>query len=674
MRHFILVWVVFLMGSGGVLGQEVKMLMGPPNGEEIGLKVCPYDTSASAVVLQEFGVFLPHVNEAVGFIEATLEIHRRIKIFKKEGYKAGNVEIEYYDGSKGSGEEVKFIQGATYNVDANGNSRVTKLEEKNIFDEKVSKRHRYHIIKFALPELEEGSVIEYSYTINSPLSVNSRRHWAFQSWIPKLWSQYQMIFGAGFDYQTITNVKKAFTVNKICEGIDRRMNAINETYSIERHEMTCHVWAMHDIPAFKEEEYMTASGEFSDNLDFQLKKLYCKGVAPKTYLSDYPTFVRDMLDDVDYGRYIKRTGAVKEIVKEILTLASPKNKMDSIGAIRDWVAKKIYSDNEGALYADISPKDLLEKKRGNSTSINLMLIAMLREAGLEANPVLLGTRSYDKPNAFYPFRNKFNYTLAAVKVDTGDLLVDGVYSQMPLGMVPFETLNGGGLLMEVKTNNSRWIPLKNSMKLISVRMGEFEILPEGILKGSIESQVRNYDAVRGRSLIAEKGKEAYIQKEYGVLATTGKIDEQEVGGVDNLAAPLRSKVVLHTADFMQVNGDLIYVNPLLAYGQMRNPFKLEDRTYPVDFGYPSDEQVTLSFTIPEGYVVEDMPKSARHLYGIDGSIKFDYLVEMTGRVFKVTSKFSIKRAVFEPGEYKDLKAFYTQVVGKSGEQLVLKKK
>jgi hypothetical protein len=52
-------------------------------------------------------------------------------------------------------------------------------------------------------------------------------------------------------------------------------------------------------------------------------------------------------------------------------------------------------------------------KTGNVAEINLMLTAMLRYAGLNANPVLVSTRS--NGIAMFPNRTAFNYVIAAVE-------------------------------------------------------------------------------------------------------------------------------------------------------------------------------------------------------------------------------------------------------------------
>jgi hypothetical protein len=58
-------------------------------------------------------------------------------------------------------------------------------------------------------------------------------------------------------------------------------------------------------------------------------------------------------------------------------------------------------------------KKAYKDKTGNVAEINLMLTAMLRYAGLNANPVLVSTRS--NGIAIFPNRTAFNYVIAAVE-------------------------------------------------------------------------------------------------------------------------------------------------------------------------------------------------------------------------------------------------------------------
>ncbi len=110
----------------------------------------------------------------------------------------------------------------------------------------------------------------------------------------------------------------------------------------------------------------------------------------------------------------------------------------------------------------------------------------------------------------------------------------------------------------------------------------------------------------------------------------------------------------------------------VCFSQVNNPFKQELRSFPVDFGYGSEKIYTCSFTLPAGYKIEEMP--ARLLLELPGKGgMFAYEVAQQGDQLKVISKISLNKAVYSIEEYGALREFYSKIVAKQAEQIVLKK-
>src|SRR5690606_2867036 len=81
-----------------------------------------------------------------------------------EGFDYATSDVQLY--KSGSDEEKESgLKAATYNL-VDGKIQETKLEKDGIFKTEVSKY--YNETKFTVPNIKEGSVIEYKYTIASP--------------------------------------------------------------------------------------------------------------------------------------------------------------------------------------------------------------------------------------------------------------------------------------------------------------------------------------------------------------------------------------------------------------------------------------------------------------------------------------------------------------------------
>lgn len=80
----------------------------------------------------------------------------------------------------------------------------------------------------------------------------------------------------------------------------------------------------------------------------------------------------------------------------------------------------------------------------------------------------------------------------------------------------------------------------------------------------------------------------------------------------------------------------------------------------------------MKFTIPEGYVVDELPQS-KVLALPENSGRYIYNVIHQGDQLVITSMFIINRSFFTQLEYPNLREFYSQMVAKQAEQVVLKK-
>lgn len=121
-------------------------------------------------------------------------------------------------------------------------------------------------------------------------------------------------------------------------------------------------------------------------------------------------------------------------------------------------------------------------------------------------------------------------------------------------------------------------------------------------------------------------------------------------------------------------GERIYhYSPMLGEGESTNPFKINEKQYPVDFGIPQEETYTANFSLPKGYVVKEMPKMESIALSNNGERFIFSCVNENGEL-KIASKITIDKAIYLPKEYHSLREFYSRIVGKHAEQVVLKKR
>ena len=111
---------------------------------------------------------------------------------------------------------------------------------------------------------------------------------------------------------------------------------------------------------------------------------------------------------------------------------------------------------------------------------------------------------------------------------------------------------------------------------------------------------------------------------------------------------------------------------MFGEGYKENPFKSVGRLYPVEMPNKTDETYVLSMEIPNGFKVDELPKSARvKLSETKGS--FEYLIQEAGGMIQMRVHLKLNSATFSTNEYGDLRDFFAYVVKKESEQIVFKR-
>ena len=111
---------------------------------------------------------------------------------------------------------------------------------------------------------------------------------------------------------------------------------------------------------------------------------------------------------------------------------------------------------------------------------------------------------------------------------------------------------------------------------------------------------------------------------------------------------------------------------MFFFAETKNIFTQEKREYPIDFIFPHQDKYNVSFTIPEGYVVETIPQS-KSIAMIEGIGSFKYLISNNGNQFQIVYSVDINQAIVSSEYYDVLKNFFKEIVDRHSEKIVLKK-
>ncbi|GIQ60212.1 hypothetical protein Flavo103_33480 [Flavobacterium collinsii] len=661
-------FLIVLLCMFKVTAQEFKP--GKVSVAELEEKVHPKDSSAAAAILYRKGIARIEYDETEGFVVVT-EVETRIKIYKKEGYDWANQKV-WYRNESGFKEKVTFSDAVTYNL-VGGKIEKTKLKSDGVFDEAVNKNRSQK--KITMPNVKEGSVIEFRYVLRCP-SDRLIREWEFQTSIPVNYSEFTTYIP---EYYVFNSRQKGYifpklTVEKALKTITlrskERSEGMNSTtvFSTDKinYTETRTTYVAKDFPAMKEEAFVNNIDNYVSSIQHELSMTKHLNAQLKMYSTDWNSVVKTIYEYDDFGPELNKTGYFEEDLKGVLV---GKNTPDEkILAILDYVKTNVKWNDYGGYSCDSGVKKAYKEKSGNIADINLMLTAMLRYAGLTANPVLVSTRS--NGISLFPNRTAFNYVIAAVETPNGNVLLDASDKFSTPGVLPLRALNWYGRLIR-KDGSSEEVDLMPKKASNDIVFMNYTIDPEGKVTGKTRRQCTDYNAMITRANISGLKEEEYLEKLEN-LNNKIEISEYSKTNEKNILLPIVETYSFTGNNLCEVIGGKIYVSPMLFFANNENPFKQEVREYPVDFGFPFMDKYNITLQIPEGFTAETLPAPAVINMQDDlGSFKFN--IAANDNLLQITIQHQINAAIVTTEQYEMLKEYYKGMIAKETEKIVLKR-
>ncbi|SHJ46745.1 transglutaminase domain-containing protein [Pseudozobellia thermophila] len=627
--------------------QEVEF--GEISKEELLEEKYELDPDAEAAVL--YRSQNTYLQSSGGGARLITEVHERIKLYSKNGFGHATETIHLYKG-KSARETVGKIKAFTYNL---VNDKVVKseLDKDQIFENEYS--YSYDQVKFTMPNVKEGSVIEFMYRINSPFIWNIDE-FRFQRDIPIKRLEAELRTPEGFNFKQTHKGFIFFT-----PSTEKKMdNRLGMDVVVTRFDLK-------DIPALKAESYVDNIDNYRSGALFELVSVDIPGTVYKSYSQSWGDVAKTIGSSSDYKNELDKTRSFKNELDPLLQ--GKTNQLEILKLLFKYVKEQITWNGVDGKSFQNGIKTTLKEKKGNVADINLLLVAMLRYAGIKANPVILSTK--DNAIPLFPTLDRLNYVIAHATINGKDYYMDATEEFSDVNLLPIRDYNWGGLLVDnpnkVWKHIGRIAPKKaDNMHLLKVVVGA-----DGTIEGSYQSRLTHHSAYQFRERYKEKEEDEFLND------LERKLSNIEISGYEVKNAAGYEGNVTESFTYEMENGadiinDKIYFYPLAFLRKEENPFKLEKREYPIDYGFPFQDRYMVEITLPEGYVVESLPKNI--VMNLPDNLgKYKYVIRHMGNKIQLSTIFDINSEIISAVNYLDLKEYYNQVIIKGLEQVVLAK-
>lgn len=638
-----------------VSAQQKGFKFGTVTIPELAMTKYEKDTSAVAVVLDEFGEASFGSYYPFNLI---YEYHARIKILKKAGLEHADFIIPVRKFDSQHIEILKEVQASSFNLEPDG-IKESKLDDKNIFLEKFPD---YGLKKFAIPNVRVGSVIEVRYIFETPYFFNFMK-WEFQDDIPKIKSEYWPLIPANYVYNIALKGYLKLSRNE--------SSVVKDCFSPggDRADCTQLKFAMEDIPAFHDEEFMTTRNNYLSAINFELSEIKRFDGSVNKVTKEWKDVEEELRKNPSFGIQLKRGKDIMDNTVDQL-ISQETDPFVKANKIYDFIKLSYRWNGDYSKYCDIGIKKAFDSKKGNVGDINLSLIAALRYAGLDADPLILSTRRNGFVTELYPVLSDFNYVIAKLTINGKDYLLDATDPYLPFGMIPLRCLNGKGRV--IGDRKTSWFDLTPSNKLKETTVLTLSIKPEGETIAMIQNTLLGYKALDQRKNINSFSTVAEYKEDVANKHNTMTIKEHAIENLDSLDKFLVEKMNVELDEIDGTASTMIF-NPFMVNRWKENPFKSTERLYPVDFAAPIDERISVQIDYPDNIEVVSVPQAVALALPNKGG-KYIFSIQNNPGRLMLSSWLTVDRTLYSSEEYHYLRELFNIVVQSQGADIILKRK
>ena len=636
---------------------EPNLKWGKPTDAELNMTTYAPDPEAEAVVLCSQTVLRYDLSS--GSFKLNTNTKKRIKILKEEGKDHANGGISYMFNGHRSGqcEILSKLKATAFNM-VDGKLVKTKMEGDMVNNEDVSKTMR--LTKFTVPQVTVGTVIEVEYEIESDF-FSHIDDWRAQEDIPVMYTSFDVSVPEYFDFSV--DERGSYPLEKKIEDTNMSISAGAGLGMLQCGGKRYQFFGR-NLPALRQKKLLYAPQSYGERVSMELRAIMIPGRMTKHFASDWDDVDKQLLDDDDFGGRLGKNPLKPEMQEAgVAEIADP---VERIMAIYRLLKDRVKWNDHYTLYAESAGK-VLKERSGSNASINFILINMLKDAGFEAYPAVMRSRD----NGFLTIRatvKEFNTFVVAVKVGDKLSYLDGSIEDGWLDVLPDNLLVDRARIVS-KDKPAEWVDLRGVSESKSRSMVKGELQADGTLQADIQTKYTGLEAASLRHDFRTATDSATFVSE---LAQELNCEIESLALTHHHGLGPDVERNMHVTKQYDAAGDIIYLNPWVLNVMSENPLTEEERTLPIEFPYIYTENLASVITLPEGYVVEELPKSLM-IKSEDGKLSCVIASTSDGSTLSSRCQMQVGRLFFTPKEYPFVKSFLDEVYKRLQDVIVIKK-
>jgi hypothetical protein len=578
----------------------------------------------------------------------------RIKILTEEGRKYADIEIPFFKEQ----EDITGIKARTIRPDGSIADFSGKAFDKSIAKAKGLK---YLAKTFTLPDVQVGSIIEYSYTRDFTDNLIFDSHWIL--------SHELFTKSAKFSLKPYTNDYEPFTVRYSWQllppGTAPPKQGPDHIVRLEAQ----------NIPAFQTEDFMPPENELKARVDF----IY----SSESFESDVDKFwhnrgkkLNDRLES-----FVGKRKAMEQAVAQIVSPGdSPEVKVRKIYArvqqIRNTSFELRKTEQEEKRAKEKDPgnvEDVWKRGYGDGRQLTWLYLALVRAAGIEA----YGVWASDRRNYFFNIKmmdsNKLDANVVLVKLNGRDIYCDPGAAFTPFGMLPWDETGVTGLRLD--KDGGGWVqttlPESSASRIERKAMLRLDESTGG-LEGKLSLSFTGLEAMQRR--VEERHEDEAERKKF----LEDQVREYIPAAIDveltnkpdwnGSEPPLVAEYDLKVPGWASAAGRRALVPVGLFSATEKRLFDHATRVHPIYFEFPFQKLDDVTVDLPLGWLVSSAPPPQDQSAKV---VAYTLKVDHDGGALHWTRTLNVDLLLIDTKYYPALRNFFQVVRTGDEAQIVL---
>jgi hypothetical protein len=626
----------------------------PVSPDELKMTSEPLAPGAPAIILyrqvdRNDNIHTPHEDNYI-----------RIKILTEEGRKHADVEIPFWKES----EDVVSVKARTIRPDGSIADFDGKVFEKYLVKGKFQGREVKYLAKtFTLSDVQVGSIIEYSYTLDYHEYQLYESHWLVSD---ELFTKKARFSLKPFDDGYYGTYSIRWSWNSLPAGTAAPTQGNDRYIRMEAS----------DIPAFQTEEYMPPANELKSRVDF----IYEQGVGEKDQASYWKHVGKQR--NAQLESFVGKRNAMQQAVAQIISPSDPQEVQlrkiyDRVQQFRNTSYEEAKTEQEKKRAKekqidDANVEDVWRRGYGNGMQLTWLFLGLARAAGFEAYGCWVSGRSEYFFSPVTMQSEKLNANVVLIKLNGKERYFDPGGAFTPFGLLQWSETGVPGLRLE--KDGGSWIQttLPQASESRIERAGNLKLSETGDLEGKLTVTFIGLEAMYQR--LEERHGDEVTRKKFLEEEVTSQIASAAEAELTNRPdwssseAPLVAEFNLKIPGWASNAGRRAVIPAAIFTAAEKGIFEHANRVHPIYFAYPHQRVDDISVELPAGWQVSSVPAAQDK----DGHVVlYSLKVERNPGALRLTRKLSVDILMLEPKYYAALRNFFQVVRTGDGEQIVL---